>query len=187
VSDGRIEVASFDSGVEATAAASLLRASGVEVEFVPRDSGGVRAFAGMAVPGRLLVAPHDVERAREILAMAESGAYEEGLESIPEVEATPEEPDAPGDIESGLRSLGNLRSFATLTGFGAAGAALMAITTRKPVAALAVLVLGFTFYVSRFALHFARCPRCHLRFHGNWTWTKNWPNTCVNCGLKLRG
>lgn len=185
MSDGRIEVAEFKSGVEADAAASLLRASGIEVELAPIDPGGLRAFAHYPAPGRLLVAPSDADRARDLLGMAQSGAYE-NLEELPEVEAPPETPATPDEIDAGLRSLARLRTFTVFAAVAAMVGPVLAVGfgSKSPVVLLIAFVPWLVFFVARVRLHFARCPRCHVRFHGNWM-NRGLPDACMSCGLKL--
>jgi hypothetical protein len=185
VSDGRVQVAAFRSGYETEAAASLLRANGIEVEVAPFDPGGVRAFLHQPAPGRLLVAPADAERAREVLAMAESGAYEEAIEELPEAQA-PDEPVHQQDIDAGLRSIARLRTLTVCAGIGAMAVPIVAVVLGSEPSTVAILaVMGWiVFIILRARVHFVRCPRCAMRIHATLA-KRGFADTCTSCGLTL--
>jgi hypothetical protein len=182
------EASTIGIPVELTAAASLLEASGIEIELAPFDPGGVRGFLGQPAPGRILVSPADAERARVLLSEAESGGYAEELENLPEVEAPPEQPENLQDIETGVRSLQRRRDVVVLTRFLGVIALLtaVALARRWP----GFLALAFLVPVvsigGQASLYFARCPRCHLRLRGLWTRSRLLPDVCASCGLKLQ-
>jgi len=188
VSDGRVEIAAFQNGLEVEGAAALLRASGIEVEIAPFDPGGVRAFLHQPAPGRLLVQPADAAKAREILDLAQSGAYEKEVEELSQAESAPEEPASRADIDAGLRSIARARRFVIVATFLAIGFVVVAFVSGRNPAVLMIAVFGgwLLLIAAKMRLHFAKCPRCGMRFHGNRTWVKGGlPDACASCDLKL--
>ena len=188
MSDGRVEIAAFQNGLEVEGAAALLRASGIEVEIAPFDPGGVRAFLHQPAPGRLLVQPADAAKAREILDLAQSGAYEKEVEELSQAESAPEEPASRADIDAGLRSIARARRFVIVATFLAIGFVVVAFVSGRNPAVLMIAVFGgwLLLIAAKMRLHFAKCPRCGMRFHGNRTWVKGGlPDACASCDLKL--
>ncbi len=76
--DDAVVLETFPNRIEAEMAAGLLEAEGIEARVMADDAGGAYPMLQFIRGVRLLVAPEDAYRARQVLlAMAESGEAEE--------------------------------------------------------------------------------------------------------------